>query len=183
MLDRSQKHMKLCMFDPNGNYVKTILTEDNGKYVEPLDPLYFIKGRNDIFIYRTANRDGYRNLYLCDNDGNLRRITEVDADVKYLDNDGENIYYTSAEVSPVENHLFRIGVRNLKKGVTKASVGKAQRLTCEEGWHHIALSPDCRYFIDSYSSISVPRVLDLYSADGTKIMNLYTAEDPTTDYA
>ena len=183
LLDRSQKHMKLCMFDPNGNYVKTILTEDNGKYVEPLDPLYFIKGRNDIFIYRTANRDGYRNLYLCDNDGNVRRITEVDADVKYLDNDGENIYYTSAEVSPVENHLFRIGVRNLKKGVTKASVGKAQRLTCEEGWHHIALSPDCRYFIDSYSSISVPRVLDLYSADGTKIMNLYTAEDPTTDYA
>ena len=183
VLDRSQKHMKLNMYNAaDGTFIKTILTEDNEKYVEPFDPLYFIKGQN-IFIYRTANRDGYRNLYLCDNDGNIRRLTSVDADVKYAGNDGRYVYYTSAEVSPVENHLFRIEVKNLKKGVAKASFGKPQRLTSAEGWHEIDLSPDCRHFIDSYSSLCTPRVVNLCTADGKIRENLLTAEDPTMDYA
>ena len=183
VLDRSQKHMKLNAYSAqNGEFIKTILSEDNEKYVEPFDPLYFIKGQ-DLFIYRTANRDGYRNLYLCDNDGNIRRLTSVNADVKYAGNDGRYVYYTSAEVSPVENHLFRIEVKNLKKGVAKASFGKPQRLTMAEGWHEIDLSPDCRNFIDSYSSLCTPRVVNLCSADGKILENLLTAEDPTLDYA
>ena len=184
VLDRSQKHMKLNSYDPaDGRNIGTILTEDNGKYVEPMDPLYFIKGSNDMFLYRTANRDGYRNLYLCDNDGNLRRLTAVDADVEYVANDGRYVYYTSAEVSPVENHLFRIEVKNLKKGVAKAAFGKPQQLTQESGWHTVSMSPDCTEFTDSWSNISTPRVVDLCSADGKTIRNLLTAEDPTTDYA
>ena len=184
VLDRSQKHLKLNEYCPEtGNCLNTILTEDNEKYVEPVDPLYFVKGWNDIFLYRTANIDGYRNLYLCDNSGNIRRLTAVDADVQYAGNDGKYIYYTSAEVSPVENHLFRIEIKNLKKGVTKAAFGKPQRLTFEEGWHDVALSPDYRHFIDSYSSLSVPRVINLCRTDGKKVCNLLTAEDPTLDYA
>ena len=148
-----------------GRNISTILTEDNEKYVEPMDPLYFIKGSNDMFLYRTANRDGYRNLYLCDNNGNLRRLTAVDADVEYVANDGKYVYYTSAEVSPVENHLFRIEIKNLKKGVAKAAFGKPLQLTQESGWHTIAMSPDCTEFTDSWSNISTPRVVDLCSAD------------------
>ena len=183
VLDRSQKHLKLNAYSAQtGDFIKTILTEDNEKYVEPFDPLYFIKDQN-FFIYRTANRDGYRNLYLCDNDGNIRRLTSVDADVKYVGNDGRYVYYTSAEVSPVENHLFRIEIKNLKKGVAKASFGKPQRLTFAEGWHSIDLSPDFKYFIDSYSSLCTPRVVNLCTTEGKILENLLTAEDPTLDYA
>ena len=183
VLDRSQKHLKLNAYSAQtGDFIKTILTEDNEKYVEPFDPLYFIKDQN-FFIYRTANRDGYRNLYLCDNDGNIRRLTSVDADVKYVGNDGRYVYYTSAEVSPVENHLFRIEIKNLKKGVAKASFGKPQRLTFAEGWHEIQLSPDYKHFIDSYSSLCTPRVVNLCASDGKIFKNLLTADDPTLDYA
>ena len=183
VLDRSQKHLKLNAYSAQtGDFIKTILTEDNEKYVEPFDPLYFIKDQN-FFIYRTANRDGYRNLYLCDNDGNIRRLTSVDADVKYVGNDGRYVYYTSAEVSPIENHLFRIELKNLKKGVAKASFGKPQRLTFAEGWHEIQLSPDCRHFIDSYSSLCTPRVVNICTTDGKILKNLLTADDPTLDYA
>ena len=183
VLDRSQKHLKLNAYSAQtGDFIKTILTEDNEKYVEPFDPSYFIKDQN-FFIYRTANRDGYRNLYLCDNDGNIRRLTSVDADMKYVGNDGRYVYYTSAEVSPVENHLFRIELKNLKKGVAKASFGKPQRLTFAEGWHEIQLSPDCRHFIDSYSSLCTPRVVNLCASDGKILNNLLTADDPTLDYA
>ena len=184
VLDRSQKHQKLNLYDPSdGSLVSTILTEDNEKYVEPFDPLYFIKGSNEFFLYRTANRDGYRNLYLADNNGSIRRLTAVDADVEYVGNDGRYVYYTSAEVSPVENHLFRIEVKGLKKGVAKAAFGKPQRLTTESGWHDIAMSPDCSHFTDTWSNLSTPRIIDLCTADGKTVRNLLTAEDPTMDYA
>lgn len=184
VLDRSQKHLRLNAYcSDTGEYIKTILTEDSDKYVEPVDPLHFVAGYNDIFIYRTANRDGFRNLYLCDNAGNIRRLTSIDADVKYVGNDGRFVYYTSAEVSPIENHLFRIEINNLKKGILKARTGQPERLTFEEGWHDIALSPDGRYFIDSYTSLCTPRVVNICKSDGKVIKNLLTAEDPTLDYA
>ena len=174
VLDRSQKHMRLNMYDAcNGEYVRTILTEDNDKYVEPLDPLYFIKGSNDRFIYVTSNRGGYRNLYVCDTEGSVRRLSTGDGDVTYLDNDGRYVYYTSAEVSPAENHLFRADIRS----------GKILRLTEEPGWHNIRLSPDCRQFIDRFSSINNPGQTDLCTTDGKKRETLVKAEDPTTDYA
>lgn len=184
VLDRSQKHMRLNMYSAaDGSFIRTILTEDNEKYVEPLNRLHFIKGSDDIFLYRTANRDGYRNLYLCDTEGNIRRLTETDADVSYLGNDGRYVYYTSAEVSPIENHLFRIEIKGLRKGVCKASAGKPQRLTKEPGWHLIKMNSDLTQYTDTYSSLTVPRVVNLHEADGTLIRNLHVAEDPTTEYA
>lgn len=205
VLDRTQKHLKLNMYRAaDGSFARTVLTEDDSRYVEPLDPLRFVKGTYS-FIYRTNNRDGFRNLYLCDTLGTVRRLTAVDADVEYLANDGRFVYYTSAEVSPVENHLFRIevkmsrhsqrpknGSQNLSNGqslsripadiVTKAKFGKPVRLTAEEGWHTISLNDDCTKFIDSYSSFNVPQVTDLRAADGKLIRNLSTASDPLKDY-
>ena len=181
VLDRSQKHMKLNVYDAlTGDFVKTILTEDNEKFVEPEDPVAFIKGSNDHFIYRTDNRDGFRNLYLCDFNGNVQRITCTDADVAYVANDGKYIWYTSAEVSPVENHLFRISIRKTGKGW---KFGKPERLTQENGWHDITMSPDCKHFVDSWSNLTTPRVTDLCTADGKTVRNLLTAADPTLDYA
>ena len=173
VLDRSQKHMRLNMYrSDNGEFVRTVLTEDNEKYVEPLDPVRFLKGSYK-FIYRTNNRDGYRNLYLCDTLGNISRLTKVDADVAYVANDGRYVYYTSAEISPVENHFFRLDTRK----------GKAVRLTPEQGWHSVRMSPDCTTFLDVYSSFNEPRVTVKRKADGRFIETLMKAEDPLRDYA
>ena len=186
VLDRSQKHMKMNLYDAStGELVKTLLTEDNDKYVEPQNPVWFVKGSDNIFLYRTDNRDGYRNLYLCDMDGNICRLTATDADVEYIANDGKYVWYTSAEVSHVENHLFRVSLKLPKagKGVEAVKVGKPERLTTEEGWHSIMMSPDCTQYVDSWSSLCVPGVANLCTSDGKVVKNLLTAEDPTLDYA
>ena len=153
--------------------MKTILTEDNVKFVEPQNPVWFLKGSTEKFIYRTDNRDGYKNLYLCSTDGSISRLTKTDADVEYVGNDGKAVYYTSAEVSPVQNHLFKVDVKS----------GRSTRLTFEEGWHSVRLSPDCRYFIDVYSNLSTPGVTDLKSTDGKSDVTLFQAEDPTEGFA
>lgn len=186
VLDRSQKHMKMNLYNAaTGELVKTILTEYNEKYVEPLDPVRFVRGSGEIFIYRTDNRDGYRNLYLCDLNGNVRRLTATDADVEYIGNDGKHIWFTSAEVSPVENHLFRVSVKLPKagKGVDAVKIGKPERLTHGQGWHNIMMKPDCTEYIDSWSSLCLPGVANLCTSDGKVVRNLLTAEDPTLDYA
>ena len=177
VLDRTQKHMKLNMYrSSDGSLARTILSEDDSRYVEPLDPLRFLKGSYS-FIYRTNSRDGYRNLYLCDTLGSVRRLTEVDADVEYLGNDGRFVYYTSAEVSPVENHLFKIEVKT-----KRLKFGKPIRLTQERGWHTISLNKGCTMYIDNYSSFNVPRVTNIMTTDGKLVRNLLTAEDPLKDY-
>ena len=174
VLDRSQKHCRLNMYDAaTGAFVRTLLTEDNDRFVEPQNPVWFLKGSTSDFIYKTDNRDGYKNLYLCDIEGKISRLTCTDADVEYVGNDGKYVFYTSAEVSPVQNHLFKVNVRN----------GKTARLTFEEGWHDVTLSPDCRYFIDSYSNLTTPYVVSLKSTDGKSATGLYTAADPTEGYA
>ena len=188
VLDRSQKHMRLNMYDAyTGVFIRTILTEDNDRYIEPQDPVWFVKGHDNLFIYRTDNRDGYRNLYLCDLKGNVRRLTSVDADVQYIANDGKYVWYTSAEVSPIENHLFRMSMSipgsAIYKGVSVARFGKPKQLTTEEGWHTIQMSKDCRHYIDSWSSLNTPAMTNLCSSDGTVIRNMLSAEDPTGDYA
>ena len=182
VLDREQHHMVLNQYRADdGSYVRTILKEENPAWVEPQDPLRFIEGRYD-FIYGTDNRDGYRNLYLCDTLGTVRRLTAVDADVQYVANDGRRIWYTSAEVSPIENHLFCIDLGKYRT-VSKARFGKPVRLTPEEGWHNVVLSPDKTRFIDRWSSFNVPGKVAVRSTDGKKTEILFEAPDPLAGYA
>lgn len=174
VLDRAQKNMRLNMYDTRtGEFCRTVLEEHNDRFVEPSFPLYFLPGQDSRFIYTTDNRDGYKNLYMCDTGGNIERLTVTDADVAYAGTDGKNVYYTSAEVSPVENHLFGINLKSRK----------TTRLTAAEGWHNISVSPDGKYFLDNYSSLNVPRVIDLGSTDGKFLTNLLTADNPVRDYA
>lgn len=181
ILDRTQKHLRLNMYDAStGKKIRTILTEDNDRFVEPEDPISFLKGSNDIFIYRTDNRDGYKNLYLCDTKGGIRRLTNVDADVAYVANDGHKVFYTSAEVSPSQNHLFSISVSVPSRAagrLDKYRFGKPLRLTEEEGWHNVEMNDDCTLCIDKWSSFNVPGVSAMKTADGKLVRILKTAED------
>ena len=175
VIDRSQHHMRLNQYRScDGRFVRTVLTEHNDAWIEPLDPIWFIKGRKDRFIYRTDNRDGFRNLYVVDTLGkSVSRLTQVDADVEYVGNDGKFVYYTSAQVSPVENHLFRM---DLKKG-------KTMDLTPERGWHNITMDPDYQWFNDVYSNTSTPVKLLVRSTSGKTSQVLYEGADPLEDYA
>ena len=150
---------------------KTVLTEKNDRWVEPQNPLYFID--NDRFIYTTDNRDGYKNLYIHTlSKSTTERLTKVAADVDYLAHDKERVYYHSAEVSPVEQHLFSVSLRN----------GKVRQLTRGEGWHNCVVSPDGKHFSDNYSSLNVPRVVAVGSTDGKFYREVFRAEDPSKEY-
>ena len=156
VLDRAQKNVHLNSYNAStGQIDKQILTEHNDRWVEPQYQLVFLKNDPSRFIYSTDNRDGFWNLYLCNNEGKIERLTKVDADVKYVAQDDKFVYYTSAEVSPAESHLFKVEI----------STGKTTRLTKEAGWHDPVMSKSGKFYLDTYSSLNVPRVVDLGRTD------------------
>ena len=173
VLDRAQKNVHLNSYDAaTGKLIKNILSEHNDRWVEPQHPLVFLESDPSKFIYSTDNRDGYWNLYLCDDEGNVKRLTNTDASVQYVAQDAKAVYYTSAEVSPVENHLFKVELKS----------GKQTRLTKAEGWHDVAVSKSGKYFLDTYSSLNVPRVVECGRTDGKSSRELFRADDPTVGY-
>lgn len=174
VVNRNQKHARLNSYDAKtGAFIQTLLEERHDKFVEPQDKLVFLKNDPTKFLYRTSNRDGYANLYLCHVAGKeIKRLTDVDADVQFVAEDGKYVYYTSAEVSPVDNQLFKVELKS----------GKKSRLTQAEGWHTVNMSADKKYFIDNYSSLNVPRIVNLTANDGKVIREIMRAEDPTKDY-
>ena len=123
----------------------------------------------------------YRNLYLADTLGGIRRLPTAYSDVDYLDNDGRYVYYTSAEVSPIENHLYRLRVKP-GKNLKKAQLGKPEALTPERGWHEIVLSAGDRWFIDRYSTASEPVHVCKRSTDGKVTETLFEGDDPLAEY-
>lgn len=176
VLNRGQNHMRLNKYDAStGKFIATLFEEKSNTYVEPQSGLVFLANNPKQFIYSTNNRDGFMNLYLHDVNGKLiRRLTDVDADVEFVAADaaGKYVYYFSSEISPVEKQLFRVEVKS----------GKKSRLTTEEGWHNITMSGDRAYFIDNYSSIKVPRNVDLTTNAGKVVRRLQEVENPNKDY-
>jgi len=186
VLDREQENVHLNMYRScDGAFVRTLLTEHNDRFVEPENELVFLDGTYE-FIYRTDNRDGYKNLYLCDTLGTVRRLTCVDADVTYYANNGKSVYYMSSEVSPVEMHLFKVDVTlsKAKKGQSaQMKLSKPIRLTQAEGRHSVTMNPSKTMFIDTYSSLNVPSASELRTTDGKLVRELSKSDDPLKNYA
>ncbi len=174
-LTRDQKYMKLNMYcATTGVYLRTILEERDSRYVEPLHKPVFLKGNPDRFIYTINTRDDYRNLYIVDmKENTVDRLVDVDADIQYLAQDKAYVYFSSAENSPVENHIYKVSIKT----------GKKTALTTLSAWHSASFSSNCRYFIDTYSNVNTPNIVELRSSTVPKFARiLFEAEDPVKDY-
>ena len=167
VLDRAQKNMHLNAYDAaNGKCLGTLFTDHDDRYVEPQYPLTFLPDDPGHFIYQTNVRDGYWNLYLGSvKGGEPKRIIKTDADLELITVKGKYVYYYSFELSPVDRHLFRADIKT----------GKAQQLTHEPGWHTCQISPDGKYFIDTWSELNTPRVISIAQTDGKKPREMFRA--------
>lgn len=179
VLDRSQHSLHLNLYDArSGEFIRTLLEEENGAWVEPYESAHFIS--DNIFVYSSANPDGYKNLYLMDLEGHIQRLTATDADIFWAGCDKNYIYYTSAEISPVENHLYRIKVSG-RTSFDKLRVSKPERLTKESGWHNILMG-DGEY-IDAFSSFDDSGWIKAFSLDGRFKRLIKDCPDPLAEYA
>jgi len=175
VVNRGQNEMKLNLYDAiTGSFDKTLFIETDDRYVEPLQPAVFLKNNPDRFIWQ-SNRDGYNHLYLYDISGKLiQQLTKGSWEVtelKEFDASGENVFYTSTEVSPLTRHLYKL---NLKSG-------KIWQITQEWGVHNTQISTNGTAVIDVYSNANTPRAVNLITKDG-KRKEIFSAANPLQDY-
>ena len=114
-------------------------------------------------------------MYLYDTTGKLlKQITNGKWEVLNVigfDAKGEEIYYTSKEESPIENHTYKINIKN----------GKKVKLTKEEGVHSPMLSGDGKYLCDTYASQHNPGKIAVTETKSNKTYIYHTAKNPFKD--
>ncbi len=163
-MNRLQNKQELLFADVATGETKVILSESSKGWLDVHDNLIFLKNGKQ-FIY-TSEKDGYNHVYLYDMSGKeLNQITKGKWEVTRIVgfNEGRhNLYYESTEVSPLQRHFYRIRVDGKRK----------RTITETKGWHSINLSPDFKYYIDTYSNHTTPPVITLYRENGKRVRTL-----------
>lgn len=175
-VNRDQNHAQLCRYDvETGNLEEVLLEERHAKYVEPQNPIIFLPWNDKQFIYQ-SQQDGYNHLYLYDINGKLiKQLTSGDwlvQEVLGFNNKTKEVIIASTENSPLQKNIFRVNTRTGKR----TAVGSA------EGVHYAKLSNSGDYIIDSYSTPSTPRNIEVVRLKDNKTTTLLNAANPYAEF-
>jgi dipeptidyl-peptidase-4 len=158
LLNRGQDHLIIYSANLNTGDKTKVYEEKQDAWIDFFDDIYILKN-NQGFILR-SNKDGWAHLYHYSLKGKLiNRITKGNFRVRNINKVDEKkgvVYFSGFKTESTNNHLFRIHLD-----------GKyLKQLTKTPGSHRANISPNAKYFIDSFSSILSPRRLDLHKING-----------------
>lgn len=160
-MNRLQNQQDLMLADVNTGNTQIIKTERSDTWIDVNDDLTFLEN-GEQFIY-TSEEDGYNHVYLYGMNGNvIRQITEGDWEVTNFlgyNTDTERIYYISTEESPLERHLYSIGIDGNNK----------QKLSDGAGWNSVNMSRDYSYYIQMFSAPDNPPEYTLHTGNGDQV--------------
>ena len=176
-VNRDQNHMWLNQYNAaTGQKVKTLFEEENKEWTEPEHPVEFIPGSNNEFLW-FSERDGFMNLYHYNTDGKLiKQLTNfkwVVQSIVGFSIDNKKVYIEGTGEDPKENHCYEIEIASKK----------VRKLTSTSGVHHCQLSPDGKYLLDSWSSLTVPNQVDIIDVKKVTAKTIHKAENPLKEYS
>ena len=182
-LNRKQNDWNLYKYDFELNNGTLILNDKNDTWIDR-DPFtipgsigsWSTKGgfsfaiMEDGEIIWLSERDGYRHIYRNRPDGKFfNQITRGDWEVNTInaiDFKDKVIYFTAKKESEVENHLYSI----------KFNGSRLKKLTKEVGSHSVSFSPRLNYFIDNFSSLTIPNKIFVRENSGKIIQTLRSTD-------
>jgi dipeptidyl-peptidase 4 len=188
-LNRAQNELELRLLpvgpspgDPLGT-PRTVLTERSSTFLNTFGAPRFLKdGKRFLWL---SERDGFAHVYVCEPTGTCRAVTQgswaVDAQVSFmgagpglvLDERSGFLYFTATEKDARERHLYRVRLDGTGR----------TRLTREDGTHRTVVSPDGRFYADTWSDVATPPKVWVTSQDGTKRWSVEeNAHPPILDF-
>ncbi|MEI7896539.1 MAG: DPP IV N-terminal domain-containing protein [bacterium] len=175
-LNRDQDFMQLNTYDAvNGLFIRTLFEEKNNTYVEPLNGPKFLAGDAGKFIWE-SRRDGFNHLYLYDVKGTLiRQLTKGPWEVtEFLKTDeaGSKAWFLCNKDNPLDRQLYAADINN----------DNIAAVTGISGTHGVKISDDNQYYIDTYSSTSVSRQVEILDQKGKSMQTLVENTNPLRDY-
>jgi len=135
--------------DPTGKLTTLEALRDSAWVGGPCSPCGGWYGGSDGRVWYTSEADGFSHLYTISATGNdKRQLTHGRWEVRNvaLSRDKRWFYLTTNEVSPFEEHLYRM----------PTSGGALERITTKVGKHAATVSPDGQLIADVYSYVNRP---------------------------
>lgn len=176
-INRQQNHMWLERYNvETGKLDKVLFEEQNSRYVEPCEGLYFVPGNDNQFLWFSM-RDGYKHLYLYNTDGEMiRQITHGEYEVEQFlgfDAKSQNFFVGANKENLIGCAVYKVNLAS----------GEMKRVTSKEGTHMVVINKEGTQLIDYYSSVDVPaRAVAIDIASGKEV-ELYNVANPLADYA
>jgi dipeptidyl-peptidase 4 len=159
VLNRHQDNLDLIFVDAATANAKVVLNEKDKAYVDVTDNLTFLK--DNSFIW-TSEKDGYNHIYLYDKNGKLKnQVTKGNWEVTSyygFDEKTKTVFYQSVEKGSILRDVYKISLDGKKK----------VKLSSQVGTNAATFSPDFTYFINTYSSATVPPTYTLNSSKDGK---------------
>jgi len=144
---------------------------------------YFAFLPDGMRFIRTSEEDGWNHLYLYDVEGKpIRQLTKGTFPVERLvavDDVSEQVYFTARvdRQRPYDIHLCRVNYEG--QGFTRLTEASANHDSTRWVWRDyrqtIRFSPSKEFFLDTYSTVNRPPVVELRKADGTLLQTLSRA--------
>lgn len=175
-VNRGQNHFEFNRYDVvTGEKVNTIFEEKNNRWVEPEHDAVFLPNSTTEFLWM-SERDGFMNLYRYNIDGKLiKQVTSYNFVIKSIlgfDNKGRNVFISATGEDPINTLTFSVNLAS----------GRSTILTKTKGVHHTQLSTDGSYLIDNFSSLTIPRQIDIINTSKTTSSTILKAENPLKEY-
>jgi dipeptidyl-peptidase 4 len=159
--NRAQNELRLYFADAATGASKLILTERSKTWINLHKQLKFLKSKPQ-FIW-ASERDGYRHLYLYNNDGQLiKQLTQgkfIITSIDGISQDEQTLYVTSTKKSNIELHLYALNL----------ATNKFVRITQHDGEHKVVLAKNASVYIDNFSSPEVPPQVSLHDISGKRL--------------
>lgn len=164
VLNRHQDNLDLIFVDGTTGVAKVVLNEKDKAYVDVTDNLTFLK--DNSFIW-TSEKDGYNHIYVYDKTGKLKnQVTKGNWEVTNyygFDEKTKTVFYQSVENGSTLRDVYKIALDGKKK----------VKLSQQVGTNAATFSPDFTYFINTYSSSTVPMTYTLNnSKDGKQVQSI-----------
>lgn len=175
-VNRGQNHFFYNRYDVvTGEKVNTIFEEKDDRWVEPENDAVFLPKSSTEFLWM-SERDGFMNLYLYNVSGKLiKQLTNFKYVIKSImgfDEKGANVFVVATGADARNTHVLKV---NLKSG-------KSTNITPVGGVHNAKLSKNGSYLIDNYSSLTIPRKIDIVNTATAKGNTILKAENPLAAY-
>jgi dipeptidyl-peptidase 4 len=169
VLNRHQDNLDLLFIDGTTGIAKVVMNEKDKAYIDVTDNLTFLK--DNSFIW-TSEKDGYNHIYLYDKTGKLKnQVTKGNWEVTSyygFDEKNKTIYYQSVENGSTVRDVYKISLDGKKK------VNLSQNI----GTNSATFSPNFDYFINTFSSVTVPPIFTLNnSKDGKQVQEIVNNND------
>ena len=168
---RDQKSMQLIRFNAiDGTQNNVLFSETSTKYVEPEQPVIFAPGKSKEFLW-FSERDGFNNLYKYSISGKLLGKTTVEFPINEIigfEQKGKFAVVSAHGTNPTEQHTYKVDLSSMK----------VTQITKTAGSHSSKLSSSSNYLIDTWSSLSVPRKVEILTLTGETGATIQNAENP-----